>query len=54
MAIAYGDAWTNMIQPFWALPALAITGAKARDVVGYTALALVVGGVWVMGCLWVV
>ncbi|MGP1309922.1 MAG: TIGR00366 family protein, partial [Phycisphaerales bacterium] len=51
LAIAYGDAWTNMIQPFWALPALAITGAKARDVVGYTALALVVGGVWVMGCL---
>ncbi len=51
MAVAYGDAWTNMIQPFWALPALAITGAKARDVVGYTALALVVGGVWVMGCL---
>jgi short-chain fatty acids transporter len=52
MAVAYGDSWTNMIQPFWALPALAITGAKARDVVGYTALALVVGGVWVMGCLW--
>lgn len=54
LAIAYGDAWTNMIQPFWALPALAITGAKARDVVGYTALALVVGGVWVMGWLWLV
>lgn len=54
LAIAYGDQWTNMIQPFWALPALAITGAKARDVVGYTALALVVGGVWVMGCLWFV
>jgi short-chain fatty acids transporter len=54
MAVAYGDAWTNMIQPFWALPALAITGAKARDVVGYTALALVVGGVWTMGCLWLV
>ncbi|MFQ9918717.1 MAG: TIGR00366 family protein [Flavonifractor plautii] len=22
MAIAWGDQWTNMIQPFWALPAL--------------------------------
>lgn len=51
MAVAYGDSWTNMIQPFWALPALAITGAKARDVVGYTALALVIGGCWILGCL---
>ena len=24
MAIAWGDAWTNLIQPFWAIPALAI------------------------------
>lgn len=52
LAVSYGDQWTNMLQPFWALPALAITGAKARDVVGYTALALVVGGVWIAGCLW--
>ena len=22
MAVAFGDAWTNMIQPFWALPLL--------------------------------
>lgn len=51
MAVAYGDAWTNMLQPFWALPLLAITGARARDVVGYTALAMVVGAVWIGGCL---
>lgn len=31
MAIAWGDAWTNMIQPFWALPALAIAGLGAKD-----------------------
>ena len=30
MAIAYGEAWTNMAQPFWALPALAIAGRRAR------------------------
>ena len=30
MAVAWGDAWTNMIQPFWALPALAIAGLRAR------------------------
>lgn len=51
MAVAYGDQWTNMLQPFWALPLLAITGAKARDVVGYSAVALVVSGVWMSACL---
>ncbi len=37
MALAYGDEWTNMLQPFWALPLLALTGLKARDIIGYTA-----------------
>jgi short-chain fatty acids transporter len=37
MAFAYGDGWTNMLQPFWALPLLAITGLRARAIVGYTA-----------------
>ena len=40
-----------MLQPFWALPLLAITGAKARDVVGYTAIVMVVAGLWLVGCL---
>ena len=51
MAVAYGDQWTNMLQPFWALPLLAITGAKARDIVGYTAIALVAAGAWICLCL---
>ena len=25
-----------MLQPFWALPLLGITGLKARDILGYT------------------
>ena len=37
MAFAHGDAWTNMLQPFWALPLLGITGLKASQLVGYTA-----------------
>jgi len=37
MAFSYGDQWTNMLQPFWALPLLAITGLKAREIIGYTA-----------------
>lgn len=51
MAVAYGDQLTNMLQPFWALPLLAITGAKAREVVGYTAIVMVVAAVWLVGCL---
>jgi short-chain fatty acids transporter len=38
MALAYGDELTNMLQPFWALPLLAVTGLEARQIVGYTAL----------------
>jgi len=36
MALAYGDQWTNMAQPFWALPLLGICGVQARDIMGYT------------------
>lgn len=36
MAFSYGDAWTNMLQPFWALPLLGIMGLRARDIIGYT------------------
>jgi len=46
MAVAYGDQLTNMLQPFWALPLLAITGVRARDIVGYTALIMLAGGAW--------
>ncbi|MCO1337306.1 serine--pyruvate aminotransferase [Kocuria polaris] len=45
MAVAYGDQWTNMIQPFWALPLLAIAGLKMRDILGYTTLVLIVSGI---------
>lgn len=42
MAIAYGEEWMNMAQPFWALPALAIAGLGVRDIMGYCATALVI------------
>ncbi len=45
MAIAWGDAWTNMIQPFWALPALAIAGLRAKDIMGFCFLILVYSGI---------
>jgi len=43
-AIAWGDAWTNLIQPFWALPALAIAKLSARDIMGYCLIDLLITG----------
>ena len=45
MAISWGDAWTNLIQPFWALPALAIARLDAKDIMGYCLIDLLVTGV---------
>lgn len=45
MSIAWGDAWTNMIQPFWALPALAIAGLRAKDIMGYCLFVLFLSGI---------
>jgi short-chain fatty acids transporter len=44
MALAYGDQLTNMLQPFWALPLLAITGLKAKDILPFSLIVMVVGG----------
>ena len=52
MAIAYGDEWTNMLQPFWALALLGITGLKAREIVGYTMVVLVVSAIIFILGLW--
>ncbi|SFE16050.1 short-chain fatty acids transporter [Peptostreptococcaceae bacterium pGA-8] len=49
MAISWGDAWTNMIQPFWALPALGIAGLSARDIMGYCLITLFFTGIVVCG-----
>lgn len=45
MAFAWGDAWTNQIQPFWALPLLGVAGLNARSIMGYCILWLVITGV---------
>ena len=49
MAIAWGDQWTNMIQPFWALPALGVAGLKAKDIMGYLVVVLIFTGI--VACL---
>lgn len=54
MSIAYGDIWTNLIQPFWALlyfPILSVgTRLTVRDFLGYCLpILLAVGIIWGLG-----
>lgn len=52
MALSYGDQLTNMLQPFWALPLLAITQLKAKQILPYTLGLMAVGAViFIMGLL---
>ncbi|MFP5373749.1 MAG: short-chain fatty acid transporter [Gammaproteobacteria bacterium] len=44
MGVAWGDAWTNLIQPFWALPLLALAGLRARDIMGFCLVQLLATG----------
>lgn len=53
MAITYGDIWTNLVQPFWALlyfPILAAgTRLRVRDFLGYCLpILMVVGIIWIV------
>ena len=43
MATAMGEQTANMIQPFWALPILAIAGLGIKDIMGYCVIALIIG-----------
>lgn len=43
MSISYGDSLTNMIQPFFALPLLAIAGLGVRSIFKYTFVTFIVG-----------
>ncbi|GHE22158.1 short-chain fatty acid transporter [Halomonas urumqiensis] len=53
MAVAWGDAWTNLLQPFWALPVLAIAGLKAKDIMGFCLIQLFITGAIIgVGLTW--
>ena len=41
VAFSAGDTWTNMFQPFWAIALLGITGVKAKDIMGYCMVLLI-------------
>jgi short-chain fatty acids transporter len=46
------EALPNLINPFWMLPLLGVLGLKARDIVGFTFLQLLVHLPLVLILLW--
>jgi short-chain fatty acids transporter len=52
LSLAYGDQITNMMQPFWALPLLGITGLKARQILPYSLILMLVGGIIYTAAMW--
>ena len=47
MGLAWGDALTNQIQPFWALPILGVAGLEVKDIMGYCAAWCLVAGLFI-------
>lgn len=42
MSVAMGESVANMLQPFWALPILAIAGIPMRRVMGFMVITFVI------------
>jgi short-chain fatty acids transporter len=52
MAVMLGNSWNDLIQPFWILPALALSKLKLKDIMGYTVImAIWIGIVYVAAVL---
>ena len=54
MSVQLGNAWNDLVQPFWILPALALSGLKLKDIMGYTVIMMFYVGVLYCGAtlLW--
>lgn len=55
LCFAYGDQISNLLQPFWALPLLSITGVSVRKIFPYTLIFFLIGVLW-LGCsiIWMI
>ncbi len=51
LAFCYGDQWTNLLQPFWALALLGITGLRASQIMGYCITVMLIGIIVFSGVL---
>jgi short-chain fatty acids transporter len=45
MAVMLGNAWNDLVQPFWLLPALALSRLHLKDIMGYTVVHMLWVGV---------
>ncbi|AJZ57039.1 short chain fatty acid transporter family protein [Paraburkholderia fungorum] len=45
MAVMLGNAWNDLVQPFWLLPALALSRLSLKDIMGYTVVHMIWVGV---------
>ncbi|MBN3519810.1 short-chain fatty acid transporter [Algoriphagus lutimaris] len=54
LAFSYGDQLTNLLQPFWALPLLSITGVRPQDMFKYCFLLCLVGTIYLTVVLYII
>jgi len=54
MGVAMAENVSNMLQPFWAVPVVAIAGIRIQRVMGYTAITFVVSLVIYAMALWLI
>ena len=40
-AVNLGNAWNDLVQPFWLLPALALSKLKLKDIMGYMVIMMI-------------
>lgn len=53
MSVMLGNAWNDLVQPFWILPALALSKLKLKDIMGYTVIMMFwVGIVYIAAILY--
>lgn len=51
-AVMLGNAWNDMVQPFWILPTLAISNLKLKDIMGYAVVVMMwVGTLYICSVL---
>ena len=54
MGVAMAENVSNMLQPFWAVPVVAIAGIRIQRVMGYTAITFVVSLIIYVAALWLI
>lgn len=52
MAVAMGEQVSNMMQPFWAAPVVAMAGVGVQRVLGFTVITFLIGAVVYGAALW--